>query len=308
MEGIRATRFAFSRTKRSRSQSLALVAMILFSGPDPELPCGSATLCKDLDRTTHPESPCPSLQVYQTLEELQVAVAGPFLEPETASHSPPSPQENSYMSTSRSALNHASPRQPLVAPLGAQAQATDWPQKGANQPVESDESVSDLSAALHSWHLSPSCPAGPGAPSWAPAPLGQAAHTQGGAARESSWGSGPGLQPTAVEGTSRGTKGLLSGQTLPTPAFWAERPRTHREAPSVLRKLQAAILGWAAHLTQEGPQKDHPGPSHLAVPCPQLVEDRPGARQAQSTTGLQALPIDRQSAQDLCPLGGQGGS
>ncbi|CAI9150649.1 unnamed protein product [Rangifer tarandus platyrhynchus] len=147
----------------------------------------------------------PMTQVYQTLEELQVAVAGPFLEPETSSHSPPSPQENSYMSTSRSALSRASPQQPLVAPSGAQAQATDWPQKGANQPVESDESVSDLSAALHSWHLSPSCPVGPGAPSWAPAPLGQAAHTQGGAARESSWGSGPGLQPTAVEGPLLGS-------------------------------------------------------------------------------------------------------
>lgn len=144
-------------------------------------------------------------QVYQTLEELQVVVAGPCLEPEAASHSPPSPQENSYMSTSRSALSRASPRQPLVAPSGAQAQATDWPQKGANQPVESDESVSELSAALHSWHLSPSCPAGPGAPSWAPAPLRQAARTQGGAARESSWGSGPGLQPTAVEGPLLGS-------------------------------------------------------------------------------------------------------
>ncbi|XP_070221521.1 interleukin-1 receptor-associated kinase 1 isoform X2 [Bos mutus] len=141
----------------------------------------------------------PMTQVYQTLEELQVVVAGPCLELEAASRSPPSPQENSYVSTSGSALSRASPWQPLAAPLGAQAQATDWPQKGANQPVESDESLSDLSAALHSWHLSPSCPAGPGAPSWVPAPFGQAACTQGGAARESSCGSGPGLQPTAVE-------------------------------------------------------------------------------------------------------------
>lgn len=144
-------------------------------------------------------------QVYQTLEELQVVVAGPCLELEAASRSPPSPQENSYVSTSGSALSRASPWQPLAAPLGAQAQATDWPQKGANQPVESDESVSDLSAALHSWHLSPSCPAGPGAPSWVPAPFGQAACTQGGAARESSCGSGPGLQPTAVEGPLLGS-------------------------------------------------------------------------------------------------------
>ncbi|XP_068818282.1 interleukin-1 receptor-associated kinase 1 isoform X1 [Capricornis sumatraensis] len=147
----------------------------------------------------------PMTQVYQTLEELQVVVAGPCLEPEPASHSPPSPQENSYVSTSGSALSRASPWQPLAVPSGAQAQATDWPHKGANQPVESDESVSDLSAALHSWHLSPSCPAGPGAPSWVPAPLGQAACTQGVAARESSWGSSPGLQPTAVEGPLLGS-------------------------------------------------------------------------------------------------------
>lgn len=209
---------------------------ILFSGPDLELPCSSATLCEDLDRATHPESPGPSLQVYQTLEELQVVVAGPCLEPEAASHSPPSPQENSYVSTSGSALSRASPWQPLVVPSGAQAQATDWPHKGANQPVESDESVSDLSAALHSWHLSPSCPAGPGAPSWVPAPLGQAACTQGGAARESSWGSGPGLQPTAVEGTSRGTKGLLSGQTP------SSRPQpSGRRDPGPAMKLRLSL-------------------------------------------------------------------
>uniref|UniRef100_A0A8C6E3U0 Interleukin-1 receptor-associated kinase 1 n=1 Tax=Moschus moschiferus TaxID=68415 RepID=A0A8C6E3U0_MOSMO len=144
----------------------------------------------------------PMTQVYQTLEELQVAVTGPCLELEAASHSPPSPQENSYVSTSGSALSCASPWQPLA---GTQAQATDWPQKGANQPVESDESVSDLSAALHSWHLSPRYPAGPGTPGWAPATLGQAACTQGDAARESSWGSGPGLQPTAVEGPLLGS-------------------------------------------------------------------------------------------------------
>ncbi|XP_068818284.1 interleukin-1 receptor-associated kinase 1 isoform X3 [Capricornis sumatraensis] len=122
-----------------------------------------------------------------------------------AKRRPPMTQVNSYVSTSGSALSRASPWQPLAVPSGAQAQATDWPHKGANQPVESDESVSDLSAALHSWHLSPSCPAGPGAPSWVPAPLGQAACTQGVAARESSWGSSPGLQPTAVEGPLLGS-------------------------------------------------------------------------------------------------------
>ncbi|XP_065756592.1 interleukin-1 receptor-associated kinase 1 isoform X3 [Phocoena phocoena] len=145
---------------------------------------------------------------YQKLETLQAAVAGPSLEPEAASRSPPSPQENSYVSTAGSTLSGASPWQPLAAPSGALAQATERLPKGANQPVESDESMSGLSAALHSWHLTPSCPPGParpgspgpGAAVRAPAPLGQADCTQGDATRQSSWGSSPGLQPTAVEG------------------------------------------------------------------------------------------------------------
>eukprot|EP00070_Physeter_catodon_P031058 XP_028337952.1 interleukin-1 receptor-associated kinase 1 isoform X3 [Physeter catodon] len=161
----------------------------------------------------------PMTQVYQKLEKLQEAVAGPSLEPEAASRSPPSPQENSYVSTTGSALSGASPWQPLAAPSGALAQATERLQKGANQPVESDESMSGLSAALHSWHLTPSCPPGParpgspgpGAAVWAPAPLGQAGCTQGDATRESSWGSGPGLQPTAMEGP------LLGGSTSSPP-------------------------------------------------------------------------------------------
>ncbi|XP_061033992.1 interleukin-1 receptor-associated kinase 1 isoform X2 [Eubalaena glacialis] len=155
----------------------------------------------------------PMTQVYQRLEKLQAAVAGPSLEPEAASRSPPSPQENSYVSTTGRALSGASPWQPLAAPSGALAQATERLQKGANQPVESDESMSGLSAALHSWHLTPSCPPGParpgspgpGAAVWAPAPLGQAGCTQGDATRESSWGSGPGLQPTAMEGPLLGS-------------------------------------------------------------------------------------------------------
>ena len=190
-----------------------------------------------------PESPSPSSQVYQRLEKLQAAVAGPSLEPEAASRSPPSPQENSYVSTSGSALSGASPWQPLAAPSGALAQATERLQKGANQPVESDESMSGLSAALHSWHLTPSCPPGPaqpgspgpGAAVWAPAPLGQPGCTQGDATRESSWGSGPGLQPTAMEGTwghvpRRGTSGLLWWQSpsSPPPAFWEERTGAYR--------------------------------------------------------------------------------
>lgn len=149
-------------------------------------------------------------------------MAGPALEPEAASHGPSSPQENSYISLTGSAPSGASPLQPLAVPSGAPAQAPEWLQKGPNQPVESDESVSGLSAALHSWHLSPSCPPGlalPGGPGqgatvWAPAPLGQASCTQGGAIQESSWGSDPGPQLTAMEGSwgqvpRRGTRGLF---------------------------------------------------------------------------------------------------
>ncbi|XP_070460668.1 interleukin-1 receptor-associated kinase 1 isoform X2 [Equus przewalskii] len=151
----------------------------------------------------------PMTQVYERLEKLQVAVTGLSLEPEAASHSPPSPQENSYVSTASSALSSTSLRPPLAVPSGAPAQTTERLQKGPNQPVESDESVSSLSAALHSWHLTLSCPPGPGLPgspgqgaaAWAPALLGQAGCTQGGTARESSWGSGPGTRPTAVEGS-----------------------------------------------------------------------------------------------------------
>ncbi|XP_044767865.1 interleukin-1 receptor-associated kinase 1 isoform X2 [Neomonachus schauinslandi] len=126
-----------------------------------------------------------------------------------AKRRPPMTQENSYISLTGSAPRGASPVQPLAVPSGAPAQAPEWLQKGPNQPVESDESVSGLSAALHSWHLSPSCPPGlawPGSPGqgatvWAPAALGQAGCTQGGATQESSWGSGPGPQLTAMEGS-----------------------------------------------------------------------------------------------------------
>ncbi|XP_058907450.1 interleukin-1 receptor-associated kinase 1 isoform X2 [Kogia breviceps] len=155
----------------------------------------------------------PMTQVYQRLEELQAAVAAPPLEPEAAGRSPPSPQENSYVSTTGSALSSGGPWQPPAAPSGALAQAPERPHKGANQPVESDESTSGLCAALRSWHLTPSCPPGParpdspgpGAAVWAPAPLGQAGCSQGDATRESSWGSGPGLQPTAMEGPLLGS-------------------------------------------------------------------------------------------------------
>ncbi|XP_039722965.1 interleukin-1 receptor-associated kinase 1 [Pteropus medius] len=149
----------------------------------------------------------PMTQVYERLEKLQAAVAGPLLEPEAASHGPPSPQENSYMSTTSSAPSSASPCQPPAVPSGALAQATERLQKGPNQPVESDESVSGLSAALHSWHLTASCPPGttlPGSPGqeaavWAPASLKQASCTQGGTTPESRSGGSLELRPTAVE-------------------------------------------------------------------------------------------------------------
>lgn len=85
-------------------------------------------------------------QVYEMLEKLQTAEAS--AEPEAAGRSPPSPQENSYVSTG-SAQSRGSPWQPPT-------QNAERPQRGANQPVESDESVCGLSAALHSWRLAPS--------------------------------------------------------------------------------------------------------------------------------------------------------
>ncbi|XP_025789695.1 interleukin-1 receptor-associated kinase 1 isoform X3 [Puma concolor] len=156
--------------------------------------------------------------VYESLERLQAAVAGPALEPEAAGHGPPSPQENSYISTAGSAPSAAGPLRPLAVPPGAPAPAPDWLQKGPNQPVESDESMSGLSAALHSWHLSPGCPPGlalPGSPGqgaavWAPASLGTAGGTEGGATQASSWGSGPGPRLTAMEGPLLGSS--LSSQ------------------------------------------------------------------------------------------------
>lgn len=155
----------------------------------------------------------PMTQVYERLEELQTGVAGPFLRPEAASCGPPSPQEDSYVSATGSAPSSTSPQQPLTVPSGAPAQATEWLQKGPSQPVESDESVSGLSAALRSWQLTPSCAPGlalpgslgHGAVVQASAPLRQAGCIQEGATRESSWGSGPGPWPTAVEGSLLGS-------------------------------------------------------------------------------------------------------
>ncbi|XP_007957462.2 interleukin-1 receptor-associated kinase 1-like, partial [Orycteropus afer afer] len=82
-------------------------------------------------------------------------------------------------------------------------------QRGLNQPVESDESVSGLSGALCSWHLTPSLPPGPahpgssgqGAVTWTPAPLGLTDCDQAGGATRESWESSPGSWPTALEGS-----------------------------------------------------------------------------------------------------------
>ncbi|PNJ09451.1 IRAK1 isoform 7, partial [Pongo abelii] len=135
----------------------------------------------------------PMTQVYERLEKLQAVVAGVPGHSEAASCIPPSPQENSYVSSTGSAHSGAAPWQPPAAPSGASAQAAEHLQRGPNQPVESDESLGGLSAALRSWHLTPSCPLDP-------APLREAGCPQGDMAGESSWGSGPGFRPTAVEG------------------------------------------------------------------------------------------------------------
>ncbi|KAM5128940.1 interleukin-1 receptor-associated kinase 1 isoform 2-T2 [Callospermophilus lateralis] len=152
----------------------------------------------------------PMTQVYKRLEKLQEAVAGPTWEPEAVNPSPPSPQENSYVSTTGSVQSGGIPWQPLAMPSQAPAQAAQQLLKSPNQPVESDESVSSLSAALHSWHLSPSCPSGP-------APLKEAGCTQGHTAGESSWGSGPGLRPTCMEGSPLGNSALSSSSSSEPP-------------------------------------------------------------------------------------------
>ncbi|XP_032121150.1 interleukin-1 receptor-associated kinase 1 [Sapajus apella] len=147
----------------------------------------------------------PMTQVYERLEKLQAAVAGLPRQPEAASCVPPSPQENSYVSSTGSAHSGAAPLQPLAAPSGASARAAEQLQRGPNQPVESDESLCGLSATLRSWHLTPSCPLGP-------APLGEAGCPQGDTAGELSWGSGPGFQTAATEGLALGSSASSSSE------------------------------------------------------------------------------------------------
>ncbi|XP_048192330.1 interleukin-1 receptor-associated kinase 1 [Perognathus longimembris pacificus] len=149
----------------------------------------------------------PMTQVYKQLEGLQAAAAAERPgEPEGASHGPPSPQENSYVSATGSAQSQGSPWQPVLGPLGDPGQASQPLQEVPKQPVESDESVSGLSAALYSWRMAPSCPLGPG-------PVGGADCTPRSAAGESGWESGPSVRPTAVEGSppDSQTSSLSSG-------------------------------------------------------------------------------------------------
>nr|XP_034341272.1 interleukin-1 receptor-associated kinase 1 isoform X6 [Arvicanthis niloticus] len=144
----------------------------------------------------------PMTQVYKRLEGLQ---AGPPWELEVAGHGSPSPQENSYMSTTGSAQSGDEPWQPLVVTTRTPAQAAQQLQRSPNQPVESDESVPGLSATLHSWHLTPGSH-----PS--PVSFREASCTQGGTTRESSLRSSPGFQPTTMEGSSTGSSSLLSSE------------------------------------------------------------------------------------------------
>ncbi|XP_076418635.1 interleukin-1 receptor-associated kinase 1 isoform X2 [Peromyscus maniculatus bairdii] len=144
----------------------------------------------------------PMTQVYKRLEGLQ---AGPPWELEVAGHGPPSPQENSYMSTTGCVQSGGEPWQPLVVPTRAPDQTAQQLQKSPNQPVESDDSVPGLSAALHSWHLTPDCHPSPSS-------FGEAGCTQGSTTRESSLRSGPGFWPTTKEGTSRSSSSSLSSE------------------------------------------------------------------------------------------------
>ncbi|XP_023561126.1 interleukin-1 receptor-associated kinase 1 isoform X2 [Octodon degus] len=149
----------------------------------------------------------PMTQVYEQLERLQAAVTGPPLEPEVASQDVPFPQENSYVSVSSYSSPQAerAPPEPLLVHSVAPAHATPQPRQSPNQPVESDESLSGLSAILHSWHLSPSCPLGP-------------TSFQGkDAAQESSWGSPPGLGTPAAEGAPLGSSASSSSSASEPP-------------------------------------------------------------------------------------------
>ncbi|XP_069895579.1 interleukin-1 receptor-associated kinase 1 isoform X2 [Dipodomys merriami] len=150
----------------------------------------------------------PMTQVYKRLEGLQAATAEPPCEPEGISHSPPSPQENSYVSTTGSDQGRGTLWQPLAGPLGEAAQTSQRLRKIPNQPVESDESIPGLSAALYSWRIAPSCPLDP-------VPLREAGFTPGSSAAESGHEIRPSLSPAAVEGSPLDSStSSLSSQSL----------------------------------------------------------------------------------------------
>ncbi|XP_045852148.1 interleukin-1 receptor-associated kinase 1 isoform X2 [Meles meles] len=205
----------------------------------------------------------PMTQVYESLEKLQAALAGAAPEPESAGRGPSSPQENSYISQPGSAPCGAGPPEPQALPSGAPAQAPEWLQKGPNQPVESDESVSGLSAALHSWRLSRSCPPDPAWPGsagqGATAPPGKASWTRGGITQESSWGSGPGPQLTAMEGSLQSSSvASQPPQIIINPARQKMVRKLALYEDGVLDSLQLLSSG-SLPGSGVGPQ-DRPGP------------------------------------------------
>ncbi|XP_077002460.1 interleukin-1 receptor-associated kinase 1 isoform X2 [Tamandua tetradactyla] len=199
----------------------------------------------------------PMTQVYTRLEKLQETV-GPSLEPGATSHSPPSPQENSYVSTSSSALSRGAPGQPLAVPSGAPAQVAEQLWRSPNQPVESDESLSGLSAALCSWKLSPSSSPGLGLPR----SPGQASWMQaGGATGESSWGSSPEPRSTAMEGSPLGSATSSEPpQIIINPARQKMVQKLALYADGVLDSLQllssSSLPGWGLERHQkQGPEE-----------------------------------------------------
>ncbi|XP_050997279.1 interleukin-1 receptor-associated kinase 1 isoform X3 [Acomys russatus] len=190
----------------------------------------------------------PMTQVYKRLEGLQV---GPPWELEVAGHGPPSPQENSYMSSTNSAQSGGEGWQPLVVSTKAPAQAAQQVQKSPNQPVESDESAPSLSAALHSWHLTPdACPS--------PASFREASCTQRGTTRESSLRSGPGVQPTTMEGSSMGSSSSSSEppQIIINPARQKMVQKLTLYEEGVLDSLQLLSSGFSPGLDLE-PENRH---------------------------------------------------
>nr|XP_048313511.1 LOW QUALITY PROTEIN: interleukin-1 receptor-associated kinase 1 [Myodes glareolus] len=189
-------------------------------------------------------------QVYKRLEGLQ---AGPPWELEVAGHGPPSPQENSYMSTIGCGQSGGEPWQPLVVSKRAHVQAAQQLQKSPNQPVESDESVPGLSAALHSWHLTPGCH-----PS--PASFREAGCTQGSTTRESSLKSGPGFQPITMEGSSMGSSSLSSEppQIIINPARQKMVQKLALYEEGVLDSLQLLSSGSFSGLDLEPKNKQGP--------------------------------------------------